>query len=83
MLHGHCTDKTPYAHRDALQWIGTYRELIVPLCFNTRGQMALHSRHRYRANGIALMNKVLAALMTLIIIGTVVVVFSLGFMSLM
>ena len=36
-----------------------------------------------RSGGIALMNKVLAALMTLIIIGTVVVVFGLGFMSLM
>ena len=36
-----------------------------------------------RSDGIALMNKVLAALMTLIIIGTVVVVFGLGFMSLM
>ena len=44
-------------------------------------QMALHSI--YRSDGIALMNKVLAALMTLIIIGTVVVVFGLGFMSLM
>ena len=45
--------------------------------------MALHSQHRFRSDGLALMNKVLAALMTLIIIVTVVVVFGLGFMSLM
>ena len=44
--------------------------------------MALHSTPLALMD-VALMNKVLAALMTLIIIGTVVVVFGLGFMSLM
>ena len=52
------------------------------LCFNTPKADGI-TLTMPLSDGIAFMNKVLAALMTLIIIGTVVVVFGLGFMSLM
>ena len=52
------------------------------LCFNTPKADGIKLTVPL-PDGIAFMNKVLAALMTLIIIGTVVVVFGLGFMSLM
>ena len=63
-------------------WIGSYRDLTVALCFNTPKADGI-TLTMPLSDGIAFMNKVLAALMTLIIIGTVVVVFGLGFMSLM